>query len=274
MSQSSSDLHAPSAVLTSHVLDMVSGRPACGVEITLFRVDADALVTLKKMTTNADGRLEAPLLTAADAREGLYRLEFAVSSCMGESGGYFDIVPVEFRIVDPDGHYHVPLVISPHGYSSYRGAPPDRAPNDGGQWAVKAPENSDENESAAPPPGTGGAGLTTHVIDIARGCGGGPMKVDVSKLNGETGRLEQLRETMTTTEGRTGEWLIEAGGLEPGIYELGFHLGRYFLEAGFGIGAQPFFERVPVRFHVTDPGTHQHVPLLVAPWGYSVYRGS
>lgn len=273
MSQTISDLHAPSAVLTSHVLNMVSGRPARNVEITLFRVEPDALVTLKKMTTNADGRLEAPLLTADDASAGMYRLEFGVSSCVG-TGGYFDIVPVEFRIVDPAGHYHVPLVISPYGYSSYRGAPPDRAPNDGGQWAVKAPDGSTEDKPAAPPPGTGGAGLTTHVIDIARGCGGGPMKVDISKLDRETGKVELIRQTSTTAEGRTGQWLIEAGELEAGIYELGFHLGDYFLEAGFGIGAQPFFERVPVRFSVTNPGTHQHIPLLVAPWGYSVYRGS
>ena len=99
--------------LTTHVLDTASGRPAAGVAITLLRggeLVADAV-------TDADGR--ALMLTELEAGE--YELEFAVGDYFGEAA-FLDVVPVRFRVADADGRYHVPLLVSPWAYSTYRGS--------------------------------------------------------------------------------------------------------------------------------------------------------
>jgi 5-hydroxyisourate hydrolase len=99
-------------VLTTHVLDTARGRPAAGVAIELRH--GDAVVTA---TTGEDGR--ARLLEQTPA--GVYELEFAVGDYFGEAR-FLDRVPVRFRIADPDAHYHVPLLVSPWSYSTYRGS--------------------------------------------------------------------------------------------------------------------------------------------------------
>jgi 5-hydroxyisourate hydrolase len=105
------------------------------------------------------------------------------------------------------------------------------------------------------------AGLTTHVLDLSRGCPAAGMTVEVWRA----GAL--LKRVVTNADGRTDTPLVEAGALVPGEYELVFHVGAYFGGAGF-------LDRVPVRFvlHQADAGCH--VPLLCSPWAYSTYRGS
>jgi len=117
------------AGLTTHVLDTSIGRPASGVEIELHAVAADGARTLLKRTkTNADGRTDAPLLTAAEARVGTYELSFHVGAYFRGSGAvtaeppFLDIVPIRFAIADPSAHYHVPLAVTPWSYSTYRGS--------------------------------------------------------------------------------------------------------------------------------------------------------
>ena len=98
--------------LSTHVLDTVRGRPAAGVAIELRR--GDDVITA---TTDGDGR--ARLLEETPAGE--YELTFAVGDYFGERA-FLDRVPVRFRIADPDAHYHVPLLVSPWSYSTYRGS--------------------------------------------------------------------------------------------------------------------------------------------------------
>jgi 5-hydroxyisourate hydrolase len=264
-------LHAANAVLTSHVLDLVTGSPAIGVEAALFRIDAGTAHPVCRQSSNADGRFDAPLLSTADVAAGRYRLEFSVGSFLRTQADHFNVIPVEFAISDPTAHYHVPLILSPFGYSTYRGAPPDRAPRDGELWGVIAPDANDDQATPCEP---GSGRLTTHVIDIARGCGGGSITIDVLKLDEERGQYVKLVEAQTTKEGRTMVPLIPEGDLTAGTYELAFHIGRYFQDAGFALGAVPFFERAPVRFRISDPYERYHIPLLAAPWGYTTYRGS
>ena len=117
------------AGLTTHVLDTSIGRPAPGVEIELYAVAADGARTLiKRARTNADGRTDAPLLAAAEARVGTYELSFHVGAYFRGSGAptaeppFLDRVPIRFAIADPAAHYHVPLVVTPWSYSTYRGS--------------------------------------------------------------------------------------------------------------------------------------------------------
>ena len=102
--------------LTTHVLDTAHGRPAAGVRIELFRLDPRT--PLKTVVTNDDGRTDEPLLTELEA--GSYELTFAVGEYFGE--GLYDEVPIRFRIEDAGAHYHVPLLVSPWSYSTYRGS--------------------------------------------------------------------------------------------------------------------------------------------------------
>ena len=111
--------------LTTHVLDTTHGCPAQGVEIRLFGEDG---AQIAQATTNADGRCDAPLLEGAAMKNGRYRLEFEVAEYYRERGEelpetpFLDIVTINFGIADANGHYHVPLLVSPYGYSTYRGS--------------------------------------------------------------------------------------------------------------------------------------------------------
>ena len=99
--------------LTTHVLDTAHGRPAEGVAIELTLPDG----TRRTTVTNTDGRAAL----ADDTAAGEYELVFAVGDYFGERG-FLDRVPVRFTIADPDAHYHVPLLVSPWSYSTYRGS--------------------------------------------------------------------------------------------------------------------------------------------------------
>lgn len=111
--------------LTTHVLDTASGKPAAGVRVELRR-DGDPVV-LAQATTNADGRLDKPLLEGAAFKSGCYELIFHVGDYFRAGGvaladpPFLDVVPLRFAVAD-DAHYHVPLLVSPYGYSTYRGS--------------------------------------------------------------------------------------------------------------------------------------------------------
>lgn len=113
--------------LTTHVLDTATGRPAAGLSIALFRFDGAARTHLKTVMTNADGRCDAPLLAGADFRTGEYELVFAAGDYLRRQGtelpepAFLDSVPIRFGMAELVP-YHVPLLISPYGYSTYRGS--------------------------------------------------------------------------------------------------------------------------------------------------------
>jgi 5-hydroxyisourate hydrolase len=113
--------------LTTHVLDTASGKPAAGLTIELYRVDATA-ERLTVATTNADGRVDQPLLEGAAFAAGVYELRFHAGDYLRRLGkplpepAFLDVVPIRFGIATPADHYHVPLLLSPYGYSTYRGS--------------------------------------------------------------------------------------------------------------------------------------------------------
>ncbi|MGO4524217.1 hydroxyisourate hydrolase [Microvirga sp. 2MCAF35] len=114
--------------LSTHVLDTVNGRPAGGVAIELFAVDGEQRRSVVKTTTNADGRTDAPLMIGDAFRAGTYELVFSVGAYFRSLGTatadppFLDVVPIRFTIAESDGHYHVPLLVSPWSYSTYRGS--------------------------------------------------------------------------------------------------------------------------------------------------------
>jgi len=113
--------------LTTHVLDTATGRPAAGLEIALYRVSGNSHKKLKSVVTNADGRCDAPLLAGREFRAGRYELVFAAGDYFRALGielpdpMFLDEVPIRFGMAE-NAHYHVPLLISPYGYSTYRGS--------------------------------------------------------------------------------------------------------------------------------------------------------
>lgn len=112
--------------LTTHVLDTARGVPAAGLVIELFRIAADGRRKLAEMKTNSDGRTDAPILPQAEFAPGEYELVFHAGDYLvrcGVVGALFlDLVPIRFGMSDADAHYHVPLLLSPFGYSTYRGS--------------------------------------------------------------------------------------------------------------------------------------------------------
>jgi 5-hydroxyisourate hydrolase len=113
--------------LTTHVLDTARGMPAAGLKIELLALNSEPRL-LKTITTNDDGRAEGALLDGADFKRGQYELRFHAGEYLKRSGArlsepaFLDIIPIRFGIADPDQHYHVPLLLSPYGFSTYRGS--------------------------------------------------------------------------------------------------------------------------------------------------------
>jgi 5-hydroxyisourate hydrolase len=115
--------------LTTHVLDTALGQPAKGVMIDVFRISEEVREYLRTVHTNADGRIDGgPILDGESFRKGTYELVFHVGAYLRFHGHkltdppFLDIVPIRFGVGDPTAHYHVPLLISPFGYSTYRGS--------------------------------------------------------------------------------------------------------------------------------------------------------
>jgi len=109
------------STLTTHVLDTMRGRPAAEMQIELWSNAGDAPKLLKTIRANADGRTDAPLLSGNDLIAGTYELVFFVGDYFGERK-FLDRVPVRFIISDATAKYHVPLLVSPWSYSTYRGS--------------------------------------------------------------------------------------------------------------------------------------------------------
>jgi 5-hydroxyisourate hydrolase len=114
--------------LTTHVLDTATGKPAAGLKIALYRVSGNSHKKLKDVVTNADGRCDAPLLAGKEFKTGQYELIFFAGDYLRAAGGselpdplFLDNVPIRFGMAE-EAHYHVPLLISPYGYSTYRGS--------------------------------------------------------------------------------------------------------------------------------------------------------
>ena len=109
--------------ITTHVLDTATGSPAAGLPITLERKTADGWVTITSAVTNSDGRV-ANLMEEGTLTAGVYRMTFDTGAYFAANGtlGFYPYVPVPFEIVATDQHYHVPLLLSPYGYSTYRGS--------------------------------------------------------------------------------------------------------------------------------------------------------
>ena len=113
--------------LTTHVLDTARGVPAAGVDVVLYRVDAE-LRELARARTNDDGRLDQPILQDEDFRAGVYQLVFQAGDyfracgAAGDEPLFVDEVVLRFGISDAAEHYHVPLLVSPFAYSTYRGS--------------------------------------------------------------------------------------------------------------------------------------------------------
>ena len=116
------------ARLSTHVLDTAHGRPAAGVAVALYRVDGDARTLLAQAATNADGRCDAPLLEGDALLAGRYELVFAAGDYFAARGvalpepRFVDRVTIAFGVADPAQNYHVPLVVTPWSYSTYRGS--------------------------------------------------------------------------------------------------------------------------------------------------------
>ena len=114
--------------LTTHVLDIITGRPAAGVRIILARLDGAKATILLETRTNADGRCDAPLLGGEAMQPGRYELLFHAGDYFRASltpladPPFLDEIPIRFGIASASQHYHVPLLVSPWAYSTYRGS--------------------------------------------------------------------------------------------------------------------------------------------------------
>lgn len=115
--------------LTTHVLDTALGKPAEGLKIQLLRMHGEEAQLIRTVFTNADGRVDGgPILVGDEFTVGQYELLFHAGDYLRSTGAplteppFLDLIPIRFGISDIKGHYHVPLLISPYGYSTYRGS--------------------------------------------------------------------------------------------------------------------------------------------------------
>ncbi|MCU0885674.1 MAG: hydroxyisourate hydrolase [Beijerinckiaceae bacterium] len=114
--------------------------------------------------------------------------------------------------------------------------------------------------------------LSTHILDTVNGGPARAVRITLHRLDGETRTL--ISDVITNTDGRTDAPLLAGEAYATGSYELAFHVGDYFRARGTAQASQPFLDVVPIRFTMSEPDGHYHVPLLCSPWSYSTYRGS
>ncbi|XUO87680.1 hydroxyisourate hydrolase [Halomonas sp. KM072] len=114
--------------LTTHVLDTAKGQPGQGIIIEVFRLTGGQREPLATTVTNSDGRCDAPLLEGEALTAGEYELVFHAGDYLLQQGveaaepRFLDVIPLRFGVADASQHYHVPLLLSPYGYSTYRGS--------------------------------------------------------------------------------------------------------------------------------------------------------
>lgn len=114
--------------------------------------------------------------------------------------------------------------------------------------------------------------LTTHVLDTARGVPAEGITIVLFRLGGAV--PEKIAEAVTNADGRTDAPILPKGAFAAGTYELIFFAGDYLRRTGQAGAAPLFLDEVPIRFGISEPESHYHVPLLLSPFGYSTYRGS
>jgi 5-hydroxyisourate hydrolase len=114
--------------LTTHVLDTAQGRPGQGIRIEVLRLEGETRIRLEEVVTNDDGRCDAPILEGDAFTPGEYELVFHAGEYLRDQGieapepRFLDVIPLRFGVADADAHYHVPLLLSPYGYTTYRGS--------------------------------------------------------------------------------------------------------------------------------------------------------
>jgi 5-hydroxyisourate hydrolase len=115
--------------------------------------------------------------------------------------------------------------------------------------------------------------LSTHVLDTVNGKPAGDVGLELYALEPDrTWRL--VKRTRTNADGRTDAPLLSGPEFKTGTYMLSFEIGAYFAKRGIAQSSPPFLDTVPLRFTISEPDGHYHVPLLASPWSYSTYRGS
>ena len=115
-------------------------------------------------------------------------------------------------------------------------------------------------------------GLSTHVLDTARGCPAEGIRIVLYRVSGNSHR--KIAEAVTNADGRTDAPLLDGKAFKAGNYELIFFTGEYLDSTGGDLPDPKFLDQIPIRFGVSDTDAHYHVPLLLPPFGYSTYRGS
>lgn len=113
--------------------------------------------------------------------------------------------------------------------------------------------------------------LTTHVLDVTSGIPAAGVRIELHSLL--TGRPERVIESVTGADGRCSAPLLEAAAFLKGRYSLTFHVAEYFRARGVALPDPAFVEQAVIHFGIAAPEQHYHVPLLITPWSYSVYRG-
>jgi 5-hydroxyisourate hydrolase len=116
------------------------------------------------------------------------------------------------------------------------------------------------------------ARLSTHVLDTSRGTPAAGVRIELHVL--KNGERHRVAVATTNADGRTDAPLLSSERLETGLYELTFHAADYYRKAGVALADPPFLDAIVVRVGLADPAGNYHVPLLLAPYGYSTYRGS
>ncbi|WP_440109141.1 2-oxo-4-hydroxy-4-carboxy-5-ureidoimidazoline decarboxylase [Paenibacillus sp. QZ-Y1] len=121
-----------------------------------------------------------------------------------------------------------------------------------------------------------GGRITTHVLDTSKGVPAAGVRIELYLLNkdGEQDSKVKVAESVTNTDGRLDAPLLDSGKLEQAVYELQFHVEGYYAQRSLEELGQALWTVVPIRFAVSDASSHYHIPLLIAPGGYSTYRGS
>ncbi|WP_340398493.1 hydroxyisourate hydrolase [Paenibacillus sp. FSL H8-0079] len=118
--------------------------------------------------------------------------------------------------------------------------------------------------------------ITTHVLDTSKGVPAAGVRIELYTLkrDGEQESKIKVAESVTNADGRLDAPLLDGGKLESAIYELQFHVESYYAQRSLEELGQTLWTIVPIRFAVSDASSHYHIPLLIAPGGYSTYRGS
>ncbi|MED4963098.1 hydroxyisourate hydrolase [Heyndrickxia coagulans] len=118
------------------------------------------------------------------------------------------------------------------------------------------------------------AGITTHILDLTHGKPADHVAAALYIFDSAQSAWTCLKKAATNSDGRLDSPLLSGEEVEAGKYKLVFSIGDYFRRQEISLPDLPFLEEVPVCFGIADPASHYHIPLLVSPWGYQVYRGS